>query len=71
MEAGAVIGFQVRLLECAGHGGSVTLRTFRDVAAAHRVTFAGVSVEELLVEGDRIRVELSANEFMQLQARWK
>ncbi|MEX2138393.1 MAG: hypothetical protein WD894_03980 [Pirellulales bacterium] len=71
VEDGRVIGFQVRLLESGGHGGSVTLRTFRDVASAQRVTLAGERAEELPVEGDRIRIEISAHEWLQLEARWK
>jgi alpha-mannosidase len=70
VEDGRVNGFQVRLLEFGGHGGSVTLRTFRDVASAQRMTLAGERAEELPVEGDRIRIEISAHEWLQLEARW-
>jgi hypothetical protein len=71
MEAGAPIGFRVRLLERAGHGGSVTLRTFRDLGSAHRLTLAGERVEELPVEADRVRVEISGHEWVQVEATWK
>jgi hypothetical protein len=71
IEDGAPIGFHARLLERAGHGGSVTLRTFRDIGSAHRLTLSGQRAEELPVEADRIRVELSAHEWTQIEARWK
>jgi hypothetical protein len=70
IDNGVPVGFQARLLELAGHGGSVTLRTFRDVASAHRMTFSGERAEELQVEADRIRIELSGHEWLQLDARW-
>jgi alpha-mannosidase len=70
IEAGASIGFQARLLERAGHGGSVTLRTFREISSAHRLTFAGQRAEELPVAGDRIRIEMSGHEWLELEARW-
>jgi alpha-mannosidase len=71
IEAGEPIGFQARLLERAGHGGSVNLRTFRDVASAHRLTLAGQRAEELSVEGDRIGIEMSGHEWVQVEARWR
>jgi hypothetical protein len=70
VEDGRIVGFQVRLLELAGHGGSVTLRTYRDVATAQRVTLDGQSAEDLTVDGDRIRIDISAHEWLQLEARW-
>jgi hypothetical protein len=40
------------------------------VAAAHRLTFAGERVEELPVEGDRIRIEMGAYEWLEVEGRW-
>jgi hypothetical protein len=71
IEDDRVVGFQVRLLELGGHGGSVTLRTFRDVASAERVTLAGDRAEELPVEGDRIRIEIAGHEWLQVEVRWR
>jgi hypothetical protein len=71
IEDGPPIGFRARLLEHAGHGSSVTLRTFRDVSSAHRLTLAGERAEELPIEGDRIRIEMSGHEWVQLEATWK
>jgi alpha-mannosidase len=71
MAGNTPIGFKARLLESAGHGGSVTLRTFRDVSSAHRLTLAGERAEELPVDGDRFRIEISGHEWMQFEARWK
>jgi alpha-mannosidase len=71
VEEGRVVGFSTRLLELAGHGGSVTLRTYRDVAFAHRTTLTGERAEELPVDGDRIRTEMSGHEWVQLEVRWK
>jgi alpha-mannosidase len=71
VEAGTPVGFRARLVERAGHGGSVTLRTFRDISSAHRLTLAGERVEELPVEADRVRVEISGHEWVQVEAIWK
>jgi alpha-mannosidase len=70
-ENGTAIGFRARLLERAGHGSGVNMRTFCDISSAHRLTLSGDRAEELPVEGDRIHIEMSGHEWLQLEARWK
>jgi hypothetical protein len=70
VEEGAVVGFRVRLLELAGRGASLSLRTYRDVASACRITLSGETAEDLPVQGDRIQIEIGAFEWLELEARW-
>jgi alpha-mannosidase len=70
VEGKRVAGFCLRLLECAGHGGAVSLRALRGIASARRTNFLGEPAEDLPVEGDRVRLDISAYEWLQLEARW-
>jgi alpha-mannosidase len=70
VENDAVVGFRVRLLELGGRGTRVTLRTFRDVAAARRLTLVGDGTEELSADGNRIQFEIGGHEWLELEARW-
>ncbi len=65
-----VVGFRARLLEMAGQGVSAHLRSFRTVSSARRVDFLGEQIEELQVDGDRIRIDLGSHEFVEIEARW-
>ena len=66
----SITGFRARLLELAGRGTSVTLRTFRNVARARHIDLRGDPAENLSVEEDRIRFDLSAHELFELEANW-
>jgi alpha-mannosidase len=68
---GSVRGFRVRLLETAGRGGPLKLRSFRPVAAARQIDFLGQTTVEAPVEDDKIRLDFAANEWIELEAIWK
>jgi alpha-mannosidase len=70
VEGKAVVGFRARLLEMAGQGVSAHLRSFRTVSSARRVDFLGEQIEELQVDGDRIRIDLGSHELVEIEARW-
>jgi hypothetical protein len=70
IDAGRVVGFRARLLELGGQGVSAHLRCFRAVNSARRVDFLGEQIEQLSVEGDRIRIDLGSNEFLEIEVRW-
>lgn len=70
IEDGKVCGFVVRLLETAGRARRPRLRTFRPVQVARQVDFRGQPLIELALDGDAVRVDLGANEWVQIEARW-
>lgn len=69
-QGSAMVGFRIRCLEVAGRGGSVTLRCFREVAEARRTDLLGEPAEQLSTDGDSVRFDLGAHEWMQLEVRW-
>ncbi len=70
VDGGQVVGFRARLLEMAGMGVSAHLRSFRTVSSARRVDFLGEQIEELQVDGDRVRIDLGSHEFVEIESRW-
>jgi alpha-mannosidase len=71
VEEGVVAGFRMRMLETAGRAGRVQLRAFRPLASARQTDYLGQTLAELTVEEDRIHVDVSANEWVELEARWR
>ena len=71
LEQGRAVGFRVRLLETAGRSARVALRSFREVASAKKVDFLGTLLDDCDVKGDRISVELKANQWIEVEAMWK
>jgi alpha-mannosidase len=69
-EAGSATGFRVRLLETEGRAGRVHLRTFRTPRLARQVDLLGNPLTDLPIEGDRVAVDLSAYEWVQIEALW-
>ncbi|MEX2176179.1 MAG: hypothetical protein WD872_17590 [Pirellulaceae bacterium] len=69
-EAGAVVGFRVRLLETAGRPVSLALSAFRAVQSAHTVDFADNLLAEQKVEEGKIKLDLAAHEWIEVVARW-
>ena len=65
-----VRGFRARLLETAGQSGRVTLRAFRNVAAARQVDFLGSTLLELPVDHDKITLDFAAHEWIEVEAVW-
>jgi alpha-mannosidase len=66
-QPGILRGVRVRLLETAGRAGRVTLRALRPVAHARQVDFMGQTLLEAAVEGDRVRLDFAANEWIQVE----
>lgn len=63
-------GFRVRLLDAAGRGGQVTLRTPRPVGSVRRTNFLGETLAELSAEGDKIAIDFAPHEWLQIEAWW-
>lgn len=70
VEAGQLVGFQVRLLEVAGHRARLELDSFRPIASAQQLDFEGESLGDCRVEDGRVRLDLAPHEWTQLRARW-
>jgi alpha-mannosidase len=70
VEPDRVAGFRVRLLETEGRAGRVTLRAYRPVARARQTDFLGQTLADLPVDNDRIRLDCTAHEWVQIEARW-
>jgi hypothetical protein len=67
---GRVAGFRTRLMETAGRGGRARLRAFRAIAEARQVDFQSQPLAELPVEGDCVTIEISGNEWIEIEATW-
>jgi hypothetical protein len=63
----ALRGVRARLLETAGRAGRVTLRAFRPVSFARQVDFVGQTLLEATVEGDRVRLDFAAHEWIEVE----
>ena len=68
--AGRTIGFRFRVLELEGRGGRVQLRCFRKPASAERTDFENKPCGNLLVDDDRVILDLGAYEWLQADVRW-
>jgi alpha-mannosidase len=63
-------GFRVRLRETAGSAGPVHLRSFRPLKSARQTDFLGNTLCELVVEEDRIWMEMSSYGWIQVEAHF-
>ena len=63
-------GFRARLLETVGRPGRVTLRTYRPLDAARQVDYLGQTLVQAPVEGDQLRLDFAAYEWIQVEATW-
>jgi alpha-mannosidase len=68
--AGKIVGFRIRVLEMEGRGGRVHLRCFRAPSMAQKTDYLNQSLGSLVVEGDRVAIELAAYEWVQAEVRW-
>ena len=66
-----VIGFRVRLLETEGIAGRVNLRCFRPLDSARSVDFLGQPQSDLILDGDRLQLDLAAHQWIEIEATWK
>jgi len=70
VEEGAVVGYQVRLLETMGRGTKLGVRSFRPISTAKTVNFLGESPTEVETAGDVAKLKLGAYQWKQLEVRW-
>jgi len=71
VEEGTVSGFRVRLLESDGRPARVGISTFRAVARARQVDFLGQESGDCKIDGGKLRVELAAHEWVEIEARFE
>ena len=64
-------GFRARFLETAGRAGRAALRTYRPVQSARQIDFLGQTMLELRVEGDKIMLDFTAHEWIDVEVTWK
>ncbi len=70
LEDGLTTGFRVRLLETSGRAAQTKLQCFRSVASAHLYDFNGEKQGECRIEDGAVSLELRANEWTEIAARW-
>lgn len=63
-------GFCVRLQETEGRARNVRLRCFRTPVSARQRDFQGQTVTELTIDGDCIRIEMTAYEIVEVELRF-
>jgi alpha-mannosidase len=68
--SGASEGFVVRLQETDGRAAKTKLTAFRRPRSARQVNFLGETLAELSLEGDAVWIDLTANEWAQVEVRW-
>jgi hypothetical protein len=64
------VGFRVRLLETQGRPAKVGLQCFRTVTSARKLNFQGEVLSECPIESGAIQLQLSAHEWIEVEARW-
>lgn len=69
-EAARPVGFRVRLLETQGRSSKVSLQCFRTVTSARKLNFRGDTLSECPIDSGAIQLQLSAHEWVQVEARW-
>ena len=69
-EAGRTVGFRVRLLETLGRQAKAHVQCFRPLVEARKVNFQGETLRACPVDDGAIRLELTAYEWAELEARW-
>ena len=67
---GRIAGFRARLLETAGRPANLALAAFRAVKSASTLDFQGAALAECQVEDGKIKLDLAAHEWVQIEARW-
>lgn len=70
-EEGRQVGFRLRMLETAGRAGRVQVRAFKALASARQTDYLGRTLGELAVDDDRVNLDVSAYEWVELEARWR
>jgi alpha-mannosidase len=69
-EGGHIVGFRVRLLETSGRPAHLALSAFRSIKSAKTVDFLGGDLAELKIEEGKLKLDLAAQEWVEVVARW-
>ncbi len=69
-EDGRPIGVRVRLLETEGRAGRAVLRGFRSIGSTRQVDYQGQTLVDLPLEEGGVRLDFSAHEWVEVEARW-
>lgn len=69
-ENGRITGFRARLLETAGRPANLAITAFREIKSASTVDFLGNTLSECPIEEGKIKHDLAAHEWVEIQARW-
>jgi alpha-mannosidase len=67
---GRLAGFRARLLETAGRPVSIALSAFRTITSGARIDFAGNRLSDLIVEDGKLKLDLAAYEWVEIEAVW-
>lgn len=67
---GPVAGVRVRLLETAGRPANVSLSGFRSFVKGTTVDFLGNKLTDAEIEGGKVRLDMSAHEWVEVVAIW-
>jgi alpha-mannosidase len=70
VESDKVVGFRARLLETEGRPAKLALSAFREISAAQLVDFRGEKLKPCEIDAGRVKLELSGNEWVEIEARW-
>ncbi|MDP6444103.1 MAG: hypothetical protein QGG36_24235 [Pirellulaceae bacterium] len=70
VEGDAVIGFRARLLETSGRTARAKLSAFRPLGAVRVVDFRGKSLGDCALDDGAAKLELAANEWVEIEAKW-
>ncbi len=70
VEQQRVVGFRVRLLETTGRSAHARIQSCRAIVAADRCDFNGGSTGACSIEKEAAVVDLGANEWIEVVARW-
>jgi alpha-mannosidase len=69
-ENSRVVGFRARLLETAGRPANVAVSAFRELKSASMVDFLGNALAEGKIEEGKLKLDLAAHEWVNVEARW-
>jgi alpha-mannosidase len=70
VEENTVRGVRVRLQETGGRPAQTGLRCFRSVQTARQTDFLGQPIDDCQIEEGRVRIQLAAHQWVQVEARW-
>jgi len=71
VEQGRVVGARARILETAGSAGRTPITAVRPIRSARLLNFVGSSLGDCRIEDGKVSIDLSAFEWIELEARWE